>query len=265
MTGGGGAGDPAPSPFFTRHARAYAESPGHARGADLARLVDLLGTGPGLQAVDVATGTGHTALALAACGAEVTGVDPTPAMLAEARRLAEEQGLGARCAFVAGTAEALPGGDASADIVTCRRAAHHFSDLPLALRQMRRVLRPGGRLGISDMCPEADVATACNRLEILRDGTHVRALSESEWHAALAEAGLVPVVSELTVEDIALEDWLSPVRPDAPEAEAVRRALAGLGEGERRLLCGGRPGRWLKRRLVLVAVRPEGGVGRVAG
>jgi SAM-dependent methyltransferase len=239
------------NPFFTRHARAYATSARHAAGDDLARLVLLLDPRPGAVAIDVATGTGHMAFALAEAGCRVTGVDPTPAMLAEGRRLAAERGLSERVAFVSGTAEALPFPDRSADIVTCRRAAHHFADVPLALREMARVLRPGGRLGVSDMCPAAEMASTVNRVERLRDPTHAAALDEGAWRAAVEGAGLSLLRLEIGEEDRSFEQWLAPVAPDGPEAAAIEAAL------------GGRPARWPKRRIVIaawLADRAAGGV-----
>jgi SAM-dependent methyltransferase len=243
-----------PNPFFSRHAAAYAASARHARGADLGRLVEGVGAAPGLAAVDVATGTGHTALALAERGCRVTGVDPTPAMLAEARALAEQRGLTAAVAFVPGVAEALPLPEAAADIVTCRRAAHHFADVRLAVAEMVRVLRPGGRLGISDMCPPAGVADLVNRLERLRDATHAAALDDGAWRAAVEGAGLRVAALEVTLEDMGFEEWLAPVAPGGSEAEAIRAALGELSAPEREAVTGG-PGRWRKRRLVLVAER----------
>ena len=156
--GGGSAtscveGDHAPgptaaaNPFFSEHAHAYATSPTHAAGWDLDRLVSLVAQG-GDRAIDVGTGTGHTAVALARRGIHTTGVDPTPAMLAEAAALAGAQGLGHLVDWVRGTAESLPLPSEAADIVTCRRAAHHFQDIRLALGEMARVLRPGGVLAV---------------------------------------------------------------------------------------------------------------------
>lgn len=252
---GAGSEPPSANPFFTRHAAAYTSSPRHARGADLERLVVLVDARPGRRALDVATGTGHTALALAARGCSVVGLDPTPAMLAEARAETARRGLGARVAWVEGVAEALPFPDASWDIVTCRRAAHHFADIPRALGEMARVLRPGGRLGVSDMCPAAGSAAIVNRLERLRDPTHAAALDDAAWRAAVERTGLRLLALEIGEEALGFEEWLAPVAPDGPEAAAIRGALAELPADLRAAVTGG-SGRWRKRRLVLVAERP---------
>lgn len=251
--GPGDAGGVASNPFFSAHARAYAQSASHSRGADLAALLRALRPQAGERAADVGTGTGHTALALAERGLEVVGVDPTPAMLEEARRLAARRGLAGRIRWCTGDADHLPLGDGAVDLVTCRRAAHHFPDVGHALAEMARVLRPGGRLGVADHCPPPEAAEASNRVERLRDATHVRALTEEEWRTALRAAGFTVTAWEVLEERVSFAGWLSPVRADGPEAAAVTRALTALPEGVRRALTGGKPDGWVKRRLVLVA------------
>jgi SAM-dependent methyltransferase len=245
-----------PSPFFTRHARAYATSERHARGGDLAVLIEGLGVRPGQRAVDVATGTGHTALALARIGLSVVGVDPTPAMLAEARLLADAERLSDRVGWVEGRAERLPLPEASWDVAVCRRAAHHFSDPAAAVREMARVVVPGGRVGLSDLCPSPREADALNRIERLRDPTHVAALTESAWRALFTATGLRVVRETLRLEPMTFEEWLSPVPADSAEGRACRGALADLPAPLWEALTGGVRGGWLKRRLVLIAERP---------
>jgi len=138
-----------PRAFFSAHHHAYVVSPGHAHGRDLDRLVIGLAPKPGERAVDVATGAGHTALRLAEHGAEVNIVDITHEMLEDALTLAQDRHL--NLTAVEAPAEALPFSDKSFDLVTCRRAAHHFTDIAQFLSEAHRILRTGGRLGISDM------------------------------------------------------------------------------------------------------------------
>lgn len=117
-----------------------------------ARLLDLLQLSPGTRLLDVATGTG--AVALQACrwvGEEghVTGCDLATGMVSLARREAEARGL-AGISFCEMDAESLDGEDASFDAVTCAFSLFQFPDMDRALTEMWRVLRPGGRLGLSN-------------------------------------------------------------------------------------------------------------------
>jgi demethylmenaquinone methyltransferase/2-methoxy-6-polyprenyl-1,4-benzoquinol methylase len=109
------------------------------RAADLARV------GPGSRALDVATGTGDLALALAARGAEVVGADFSDGMLERAR--AKAPGI----RFEHADALALPYDDASFDAATVGFGARNLGDLGRGLSEMVRVVRPGGRVVILEI------------------------------------------------------------------------------------------------------------------
>jgi len=175
---------------FGAHASAYASSEIHARGASLVRLVELLQPQSEWQVLDVATGAGHTALALAPHVARVTATDITPQMLDQARRLAGERGLSNVIAEAA-DAEALPYDDGCFDLLTCRIAPHHFADIPLFLNESVRVLRPRGLLAVVDnIVPSGPTGDYINAFEKLRDPSHGRCLSSDAWITACQAAGL---------------------------------------------------------------------------
>ncbi|MEM7736706.1 MAG: class I SAM-dependent methyltransferase [Deinococcota bacterium] len=181
--------------YFGKTARAYLTSAIHAKGHDLQLMVDvaseLLGGGlQGVPVLDVATGAGHTALAFAKAGAQVTATDITPEMLATTREHANDQGITLTVQEAA--AEALPFEDEMFTCLTCRIAAHHFASVATFLAEARRVLQPNGILLIVDnVSPEhTQVATYMNTIEKTRDASHVRALSVSEWVSQAAIQGL---------------------------------------------------------------------------
>lgn len=107
------------------------------------RVVSIAAPTVGARALDLATGTGDLAFALAACGAKVVGLDITPRMIELAR---QKIGREAPPAFVVGDMTALPFPSASFDIVTTGYGLRNVPDLALAIDEIRRVLRPGGRL-----------------------------------------------------------------------------------------------------------------------
>ena len=178
--------------IFAERAAFYTTSSVHTDAAVLARVVDLAAPQPDWAALDVATGTGHTALAVAPHVSSVVGIDLTPEMLSEAERLRDERAAG-NVTFRVGDVHHLPFAADSFDLVTCRRAAHHFSDIDLALHEIRRVMRPAARLVIDDRSvAEDDFVDRCmNQLDWLHDESHVREYRPSEWRCMLAACGLV--------------------------------------------------------------------------
>src|SRR3954449_10364656 len=110
-----------------------------------ARAVDLARVGPGTRALDVASGTGDLAIELAARGGDVVGSDFSPGMLARARTKAP--GL----TWEQADAMALPYGDDTFDAATVGFGARNFGDLPQGLREMVRVVKPGGRVVILEI------------------------------------------------------------------------------------------------------------------
>src|SRR5712692_11234379 len=129
--------------YFARTAESYVASFAHRAGDDLKQLVELGEWEPQQQALDIATGGGHTALALAPHVAQVTVTDLTPRMLEKAREFLLAQGV-TNAVFQVADAEQLPFADAIFERVTCRIAPHHFPDVAQFVREVARVLKAGG-------------------------------------------------------------------------------------------------------------------------
>ena len=217
---------------FGANAAAYVNSPTHAQGASLARLVELTGPRPEWRVLDVATATGHTALAFAPRVAAVVGLDLTPEMLPHAARLAAERGV-ANVTFAVGDVDDLPFAG-TFDLVTCRIAAHHFADVGRFLREAARALRPGGLLAVVDnVVPgsrlrgkradrQREAGAYVNAFEKLRDPSHVRCLSLEEWADALVAAGLAVATTETLDKRLTFETWAA---RHTPEMQTRLRAM----------------------------------------
>ena len=176
--------------IFGERASRYTTSAAHTDPQVLARVVELAAPRGDWVALDVATGTGHTAFALAGHVRAVIGIDLTAEMLRESAQLKTARGI-ANVAFGLADIHHLPFVAESFHLVTCRRAAHHFSRIGPALGEMRRVLRIGGRVVIDDRSvPEDDFVDACvNRLDRYHDESHVREYRPSEWQRLLEDSG----------------------------------------------------------------------------
>ncbi len=148
--------------------------------------------------LDLACGGGLIVCAFAPHVRHATGIDMTPAMLERACALAAEKRL-ENVAWQQGDVRSLPWPDASFDIVVTRFSFHHFEEPLAVMREMIRVCRPEGRVIVVDMyaSEEKAKAEAWNRLEVLRDPSHVRALSLGELTGLFRDAGLPEPTVEL--------------------------------------------------------------------
>jgi SAM-dependent methyltransferase len=200
---------------WSERAEGYRESAVHREGADLDLLVEWCEPGPGVLALDVATGGGHVARRLRDAGCEVISVDPAPGMQPT----------------VVAPAEAIPFADDSFDVVACRIAAHHFDDVAAALRELARVTRD--RVVVED---NVFVSEAVEEAEKLRDPTHVRCYSEDEWRGFFAAAALRLEGEQEFERRADVEAWLARVDTPGNDAERVRELLADRIENGQLLL-----------------------------
>jgi SAM-dependent methyltransferase len=187
---------------WSDRAEAYRRSEAHRQGRDLELFAEWAG---GKTVLDVASGGGHVAARLREAGCEVVTCDSAPGMKPD----------------VICRAEDLPFADASFGVVTCRVAAHHFEDPGAAVREFARV---GGELVL--VADNLNLGEAGEEADRLRDPTHVRNYSESEWREMFESAGLEVEAFEREEKRIELEPWLERAGCVGEEAERVKELLA---------------------------------------
>jgi ubiquinone/menaquinone biosynthesis C-methylase UbiE len=191
-----------------------------ARAADFSRQVrEFVRPSATERALDVGTGAGALALALTPFVAEVIGVDVEPELLARARDRAP-----ANATFDEADATALPFPDASFDLAGTARTLHHVRRPELALAELARVTRPGGRVLVVDQLAPLDPleAVAVDRFERARDPDHQRLLSDQDFRQLFEANRRVLVRERRSVEQRELQAYLD---------------LAGCaGDGRRRAL-----------------------------
>ena len=183
---------------YSQFADGYVQSETHAKGSDLDRLLDIAQPQSHWQALDIATGGGHTALKFAPHVRHVIATDLTPRMLQKAEEFIRSRLPRGKVSFRQADAEDLPFADNGFDLVTCRIAPHHFPDANAFVRECARVLkRPGVFILQDQILPDDDEAALCvDGFEKLRDPSHNRAFKTNEWHAMLSAAGFRIVHSE---------------------------------------------------------------------
>ena len=184
---------------WSQRAELYRESDAHREGEDLELLV---GWARGARtALDVATGGGHVARRLREAGLEVVTCDPAAGMRPDVVCRAEE----------------LPFRDLSFDVVACRTAAHHFENVRAALSEMARV--SAGLVLIADTL---NMGEAAEEAERLRDPSHVRTYTATEWREMLDGAGLELGDVRIVQNSFDFSDWLTRTGCEGEVAERVR-------------------------------------------
>jgi ubiquinone/menaquinone biosynthesis C-methylase UbiE len=207
--------------YFSRTAENYVAATSFRMGSDLQKLLTIGEWEPQQIALDVATGGGHTALAVAPYVGQIVVTDLTPRMLEKAREYILAQGV-TNAQFQTADAEQLPFADASFDRVTCRIAPHHFPDVAKAVREIARVLKPGGLFLLIDniVASDPELDNAANTLERWRDPSHVRAYTVEEWERFFSQAGLQIEYKEIMCKSHNYDEWTA--RAQLPDEEKAR-------------------------------------------
>jgi ubiquinone/menaquinone biosynthesis C-methylase UbiE len=221
----------------------YARATFHSSAEGLREMLELAKPQRGDLALDVATGAGHVALALAPHVRRVYGLDVTRQMLDQARRLQAERGL-TNVEWVLGDALHLPFADETFDLYTVRAAPHHFPDVDAFLREAIRVLRPGRHAVFIDCAPPDPAREVLHEVEVRRDPSHIRSMTVDEWVDRLEDAGFE--VSSATARELDwdYEDWMTNMAVPAPlVAELAAVIESSEGEARRQLRPERRDGR----------------------
>ncbi|TRX75722.1 class I SAM-dependent methyltransferase [Pseudomonas mangiferae] len=220
---------------FGEQAQAYLNSAVHAQGEEFAQLQARVAGRTDARVLDLGCGAGHVGFHVAASVAEVVAYDLSQQMLDVVARTAAERGLD-NLRTVPGAAERLPFDDASFDFVFSRYSAHHWSDLGQALREVRRVLKPGGTAAFIDVSAPGEplLDTYLQTVEVLRDTSHVRDYSVAEWLRTVGEAGLRCSGHGLQRLRLDFPTWIARMRTPPVMRDAILALQAAVGEEVRR-------------------------------
>jgi SAM-dependent methyltransferase len=208
---------------FTKQAAPYARLVAtlpHNRGDS--PLLEALRPLPTDTVLDVACGTGSLTLALAGVTRHVTGIDLTAAMIDQGRALQAKVGI-TNVTWQVGDILPLPFPDNAYSLVVSKAAFHHLADPAAVLAEMARVCSRDGRIAVHDVCPDPDKAEAFNRVEKLRDPSHVRALPPAQLRSLGKQVGLVEAsVSSQPTTPIPLEAVLATSFPNPGDLDEIR-------------------------------------------
>lgn len=210
---------------FTKQAIPFAKLGPHSNEESLRLVIETAKIGKQDTVLDVACGPGLITCAVAKVAHEVTGIDLTPAMIEQAKIRQQEMQL-ANLRWQVGDACPLPFADHSFSVVMTRYSFHHFQDPRAVFFEMARVCRPGGTVCVVDVFTSSpEQGAAYDRLEILRDPSHVRGLALEELTGLFYEGGLIDLRTAFYKVEMELEKVMSASFPNPGDADTVRRLI----------------------------------------
>ena len=209
---------------FGPRALAYLASSVHSSGDDLKELADTVTAQHFDLAIDIGCGGGHATYAIAPHVGEVVAYDLSVEMLAVVANESRRRGNTNVRAEV-GRAEQLPFADSTFDLAVTRFSAHHWNDVRQGLVEAKRILKPTGRIIITDVVsPEEPLLdTFLQTIEMLRDTSHVRDYRVSEWIEMLQGAGFSPGGIVQRSLQINFRDWIARMQTPTTYADAIRK------------------------------------------
>ncbi len=195
---------------FSHQAESFNTSEAATAAATLDGLIALAAPRPEERWLDAACGPGVISRALAPLVGHVDGVDATPAMIDVARREAAAAGL-ENTTFTVGDAAALDLPEGSFDAAINRFAIHHIPVPGRMVAELARIVRPGGRIVLSDTVADDDARTCgwAQAIERLRDPSHWASLPLAQLRALGTAAGLTLGDERLATLEIDFDDWLA--------------------------------------------------------
>lgn len=206
---------------FSRQAIPFTQIPGHFDAMQI--LIELSGVFSDDRVLDVACGPGMVACAFARHAKQVSGIDITPAMIEQAQKRQQKQGL-ANLDWTVRKAVPLPYVDDTFSLVITRYSFHHMLSPKKTLAEMIRVCRPHGRVLVADVALAPEKSAAYDRLEIMRDPSHTHALTGDEFSELFRNSGLTDCRQSAYGVDIELESQLRASFPK-PGDESVLREM----------------------------------------
>ena len=200
------------------------------------RINSVASTSSNVRILDLGCGPGIIVEALATAAKEIVAFDLTPAMIHLTRQRCQEAKL-TNVLFIVGQAENIPLEDSTFDVVVTHFTFHHFSDPKPVISEIVRILRPNGRVIIAEVLSseDAEKAKLHNALEILRDPSHVRMFSRSEFRTLLESGGLHITMEEGWTLNREFSEWIqitnAPERSEPLFTVMQNLAKAGLKSG----------------------------------
>ena len=217
---------------FSGQAKGFSSDGGtYADAEGIAWMLQELPLSGSEKVLDIATGTGEFARALAPHVASVIGLDATDAMMEQGKRFVAGAGI-ENIEFRKGVVQALPFEDESFDVVSSRYAFHHFADPKPVISEMVRVCKTGGHVIIVDIVvPDESLAAEYNYHEWLCDQSHTRCLGFDEFCSYFGLFGTDVVSARSRDLEEELVEWMDFSLTEKEHREQILRAVSAELKG----------------------------------
>ncbi len=220
---------------FNDMAERYAQSASHRSSESINILKNWAADGRYELGIDIASGPGFVAYAVAEYCDTVVVSDIAEKMLDEARKLAKERAI-SNVRFEIVDAHDIDYPDASFDLVTCRTAAHHFYDVEKFLSEVHRILKPSGVFLFCDTTTSEDpeLARWHQRVEAVRDTSHANAPPPSAWTRNIGDAGFEVADTASATVDMVFWNWVERSGTSEEDAKGLHRDFAQASDEVKR-------------------------------
>ncbi|MBU3605807.1 class I SAM-dependent methyltransferase [Polynucleobacter sp. MWH-Creno-3A4] len=208
---------------FSLQAVPFTQVPGHSDSINM--LIEFSGASQDSTVLDLACGPGIVACEFARHAKHVTGIDITPAMIEQAKKRQQENHLD-NVEWKIGDVTALPFPDHSFSTVVTRYSFHHFENPKAVLAEMIRVCKPGGKVLVADVVLPADKVEKYDALELIRDPSHVHALTHSEMGEVFKTSSLKSIETANYKVEIELEQQIKASFPKGGDEDKIRKMFA---------------------------------------
>ncbi|MEB3754838.1 class I SAM-dependent methyltransferase [Acinetobacter sp. MD2(2019)] len=210
---------------------AYLKSQVHAQGAEFEKMRQCIQAHQFKQILDLGCGGGHVSYQVADLTERTIAYDVTPEMLSVVEKEAQQRGL-TQIQTQLGMAEKLPFADASFDCVISRYSAHHWQHVGQAMQEIYRILAHNGKVILVDILGNAQPAldTFLQTIEMIRDPSHVRDYSLSEWMHFAEYSGFR--VEQMQKQSLSLdfESWVSRMKTPENQVKTIRALQASVAD-----------------------------------
>ena len=218
---------------FSQTSENYSRSNLFAHGKDLDMILQhAQPLDKAMNVLDIATGAGHVAIKIAPHVKQVIAIDITPKMAQKTIQNAKSQNI-TNISAKTMNAESIQFADKFFDIVTCRYAPHHFASIEKFLSEVSRVLKDNNGIFIliDVIAPEdSRMDLFINNVNKIRDHTHVRSYTESQWKDSIKRAKL-KITSKINFSNTYdIDDWLSRAKTSKEDSQSIQHLFTNCNE-----------------------------------